>query len=236
MTKPSDSMYSAKRKIQNILHHATSRSSGSLKSPSTASLSDVEPIHSTTTITTTTPNLHNPSLAALEEARKKRRLVEAQVRARSHSAIPDSIDREESSSPPPIKVGAVKYAPWDRLQFLERLATFRSVSNWNVKPEAVNEVAWAKRGWVCVGAHKNRVRCSAACGGEVVVKIEFDHPGRNDDEDDSNLMDNEEEKTEALVKKYEELVVEGHETDCLWRKRGCDGRYACKNYFHRGHD
>jgi len=224
MTKPSDSMYSAKRKIQNILHHATSRSSTSLKSPSTASLSTAEPIHSTTT-TNVTPNLHNPSLAALEEARKKRRLVEAQIKSQSYSAIPDSIAREESSSPPPIRVGAVKYAPWDRSQFLERLATFRSVSNWNVKPEAINEVAWAKRGWACVGAHKNRVRCSAACGGEIVVKIEFDYSGRDDDEDDSSLMDNEEEKTELLVKKYEELIVEGHEADCLWRKRGCDGRY-----------
>jgi hypothetical protein len=28
----------------------------------------------------------------------------------------------------------------------------------------------------------------------------------------------------ALVDKYVELIVTSHDEDCLWRKRGCDGK------------
>lgn len=63
------------------------------------------------------------------------------------------------------------YAPWDRAQFLDRLRTYRFVDKWSVKPPAVNEVEWSRRGWVCVD--KNRVRCTV-CAKEVVVKVDAD--------------------------------------------------------------
>lgn len=61
-----------------------------------------------------------------------------------------------------------KYAPWDRAAFLKRLETFRSVTDWTPKPTKVNEVEWAKRGWICKGWE--RVRCEL-CDVEILVKL-----------------------------------------------------------------
>ncbi|KAI5814111.1 C3HC zinc finger-like-domain-containing protein [Pyronema omphalodes] len=101
--------------------------------------------------------------------------------------------------------GRATYAPWDRDAFLNRLGTFRFVDKWSAKPTAVNEVAWSKRGWICVD--KNRVRC-VTCKNELLVKVESD-----------------DEVTEAgreLVEKYEDMVIDAHDESCLWRKRGSD--------------
>lgn len=68
-----------------------------------------------------------------------------------------------TSSPRPT------FVPWDRERFLERLETFRRVDWWSPKPTAINEVEWAKRGWVCTDV--SRVTCAGACGGSVVVKL-----------------------------------------------------------------
>lgn len=61
-----------------------------------------------------------------------------------------------------------KYAPWDREEFLKRLKTFSNITDWTPKPERVNEVEWAKRGWVC--QKYERVRCSL-CNVEILVKL-----------------------------------------------------------------
>jgi len=61
-----------------------------------------------------------------------------------------------------------KYAPWDRAAFLKRLESFKSVTDWTPKPAKVNEVEWAKRGWVCRG--QERVRCEL-CSVEIFVKL-----------------------------------------------------------------
>lgn len=61
------------------------------------------------------------------------------------------------------------FVPWDRERFLERLETFRRVDRWSPKPSQINEVAWAKRGWVCTDT--SRVTCVGGCGGSVVVKL-----------------------------------------------------------------
>lgn len=60
------------------------------------------------------------------------------------------------------------FLPGDRDDFLQRLATFRNISDWMPKPAAVNEVAWAKRGWVC--RRLERVRC-VSCNVELMVKL-----------------------------------------------------------------
>ncbi|KAI9747729.1 MAG: hypothetical protein M1835_001988, partial [Candelina submexicana] len=49
------------------------------------------------------------------------------------------------------------FAPTNRRQFIERLETFKDVTKWSEKPERINEVQWAKRGWTCVD--KERVGC-----------------------------------------------------------------------------
>lgn len=124
------------------------------------------------------------------------------------------------------------FAPWDRGQFLERLKTYRHVDKWTGKPERINEVQWAKRGWSCVG--KERVGCVGGCGKEVVIILE---DGREDRQDTDETQDSEkrpsdeeededewrEKAQEQLVEKYAEMVVTSHESGCLWRRKGCDG-------------
>ncbi|KAL4955306.1 mRNA capping enzyme-domain-containing protein [Aspergillus filifer] len=78
-------------------------------------------------------------------------------------ARPDSRSSSVSSQSRP------SFVPWDRERFLERLETFRRVDRWSPKPAAVNEVEWAKRGWICTDVA--RVTCVSACGGSVIVKI-----------------------------------------------------------------
>jgi hypothetical protein len=61
-----------------------------------------------------------------------------------------------------------KYAPWDRAAFLQRLKSFSNLTDWTPKPSKVNEVEWAKRGWVC--QKFERVRC-CLCNVEILVKL-----------------------------------------------------------------
>ncbi|KAF5658200.1 hypothetical protein FHETE_10028 [Fusarium heterosporum] len=107
-----------------------------------------------------------------------------------------------------------RYAPTDRVDLLKRLATFQEITDWTPKPDKVNEVEWAKRGWVCHG--KETVRC-LLCHRELVVKL------------NRKIVDGKEvpvlvasEIEEALIDKYADLIVASHRDDCLWRKRGCD--------------
>jgi hypothetical protein len=126
-----------------------------------------------------------------------------------------------------------KYAPWDRAAFLKRLETFRSVTDWTPKPAKVNEVEWAKRGWICKGWE--RVRCEL-CDIEILVKLnvkEVDGEEQmvlnaseigvyvyciNELRDTNNL------KEQGLVEKYAQLIIASHAESCLWRQRGCDGK------------
>jgi hypothetical protein len=61
-----------------------------------------------------------------------------------------------------------KYAPWDRVAFLKRLKSYSNLTDWTPKPVRVNEVEWAKRGWVC--QKLERVRC-CLCNVEILVKL-----------------------------------------------------------------
>lgn len=61
-----------------------------------------------------------------------------------------------------------KYAPWDRVAFLKRLKSFSNLIDWTPKPARVNEVEWAKRGWIC--QKLERVRC-CLCNVEILVKL-----------------------------------------------------------------
>ncbi|MCJ1354192.1 MAG: hypothetical protein MMC33_004179 [Icmadophila ericetorum] len=112
------------------------------------------------------------------------------------------------------------FVPWDREEFLERLKTFRHVDKWLSKPERINEVEWAKRGWRCVG--KERVGC-VSCAMELVIKLEEDEQGRDHGTDEE--IDEEDWRAAAqedLVKKYADMVITAHDEGCFWRIRGCD--------------
>lgn len=107
-----------------------------------------------------------------------------------------------------------KYAPWDRVAFLKRLKSFSNLTDWTPKPARVNEVEWAKRGWVC--QKFERVRC-CLCNVEILVKLNKKEVDGK--EEPVYVRENIE---DALVEKYIELIVTSHDEDCLWRKRGCD--------------
>lgn len=104
------------------------------------------------------------------------------------------------------------------------MKTFSDVKVWGPKPDCINEVAWARRGWVVSG--RNEVGCGG-CGERVLVRLDngdFDggdsRPREGGDCEDRWWG---EEAEERLIEKYESLIVEGHDKECLWRKSGSKG-------------
>jgi hypothetical protein len=83
----------------------------------------------------------------------------------SASAVPTSKDDDPSGAVPD---DGPKYNPYDREAFLVRLKTFNKLLDWSPKPDRVEAVAWAKRGWVC--KKNERVRCDY-CYVELLVKL-----------------------------------------------------------------
>jgi hypothetical protein len=123
--------------------------------------------------------------------------------------------KEEKTSDSSSRSEPPKYCPSDRDQLVHRLGTFQELTQWTPKPDRVNEIEWAKRGWVCRG--KETVQCTL-CHKELVVKM---NKKEVDGKETSVLVGSELEQ--ALAQKFAELIVEAHQDDCLWRKRGCDG-------------
>lgn len=211
-------LYSTKRKWDKLITHA-----GAPVPPPTSSSAASPPPSSSSSLLPpgpSTPGRLNHTLSDLDL--KKRRLADAGLDIPSTPASHASIRAVSPSAGSAFLSGTTttvhsvfptrpspSYAPWDRDAFLARLATFRFVDKWPAKPSVANEVAWAKRGWICVD--KNRVRCGA-CRREVYVGIEAD--------DEST------EEGKALVDRVAGQVVTEHEESCLWRRKGCDGLYS----------
>ena len=124
---------------------------------------------------------------------------------------------ERPVKPPP------NFSPWSSETFLARLKTFSSVSMWHPKPDAISELEWAKRGWICLGV--NTVACKGGCEKRIVVSLEArkqsteQHDIGTDGDDDE--VEDEETFEDALVERYKTLIVDGHSDSCLWRKAGC---------------
>ncbi|KAI1338765.1 zf-C3HC-domain-containing protein [Xylariaceae sp. FL0016] len=119
-----------------------------------------------------------------------------------------STGRKKAPMEPP------KYSPSDRDELIRRLGTFQELTEWTPKPDRVNEIEWAKRGWICGG--KERVRCEL-CNKELVVKT-----SKREVEGKEVSVAVGSEIEEGLVKKYAGLIVEAHQDECPWRKHGCD--------------
>jgi hypothetical protein len=123
--------------------------------------------------------------------------------------------RTASPAPKDTRTEPPRYCPSDRDELIRRLGTFQELTEWTPKPDKVNEIEWAKRGWVCQG--KECVRCTL-CHKELVVKT------------NTRTVDGKQvpavagsDVEQGLVKKFSELIVEAHDEDCLWRRHGCDG-------------
>ncbi|KAI1211434.1 zf-C3HC-domain-containing protein [Annulohypoxylon truncatum] len=128
---------------------------------------------------------------------------------------PGGIAVSPSKSPSKeTKTEPARYCPSDRDELIRRLGTFQELTEWTPKPDKVNEIEWAKRGWVCRG--KERVQCTL-CHKELVVKI---NKREVDGKEVPVLVGSDIE--EALVKRFVELIVDAHQDACLWRKQGCD--------------
>lgn len=177
-------------------------------------------------------NASTANLTSLESPAKKPRLMHPAVFLGSTLNVTNQVTSTTSRPPASLSMmnnevrKAPNFAPWDRTQFLERLKTFRRVDKWTGKPEKVNEVQWARRGWSCVG--KEMVGCLGGCGSEVVLKLEEDSSADQEDSDEASGDKYEgqewrEGAQEELIKKYADIIVTGHEELCLWRRRGCDG-------------
>jgi hypothetical protein len=129
------------------------------------------------------PSNDNIAAAAADDIdaqAKKRRLAPLAVsnshsntKSSSSSLVPKSFStsampHKKATSLATAAVESPKYAPWDRTAFLQRLKSFSNITDWTPKPSKVNEVEWAKRGWVCRGLE--RVRC-CSCHVEILVKL-----------------------------------------------------------------
>jgi hypothetical protein len=107
-------------------------------------------------------------------AKKRRVSGSPTMSARASSLLQDRLTakskhtKSASFATPATITEAPKYAPWDRAEFLTRLKSFSNLTDWTPKPAKVNEVEWAKRGWVC--QKFERVRCSL-CNVEILVKL-----------------------------------------------------------------
>jgi hypothetical protein len=115
---------------------------------------------------------------------------------------------------------APNFQPYSQEHFLERLKTFADVRKWTTKPDEINEVEWAKRGWSC--DIWNTVACKGGCENRVAVKLRpkrKDASGKDLEMSEDLTIDID----DALVDRYKEFIVEGHSDDCLWRKRACQG-------------
>lgn len=205
-----------KRKFHRILDSISNSSTTSLTSKT-------QPDDSTATTLTESPAkkprvIHSTrhANASVSMATHKSSEVPKDVQASRAVTGRKSSDEKRSKKP--------NYTPWDRHDFLERLKTFQDAYNWMTKPDKVNEVQWAKRGWRCVG--RNRVAC-ASCGREVVMTLEPEESIFRESEDTSDNDDVEwrHSAQEELIEQYAGKIITAHGEDCLWRTKGCDGTF-----------
>lgn len=118
------------------------------------------------------------------------------------------------------------YLPTNRSAFLERLETFRHVTQWHVpSTDSINAAAWAKRGWICVdtdtvscGSCRERVHIDLSLDSEL-LKSGDKEAEAEDEEDDFEMAA---EVYHGIVQRYQEKITLAHTEHCLWRKRGSD--------------
>jgi hypothetical protein len=216
-----EAIATTKRKFYKALDAFTNRSQASLEGPADARTSSANPAGIS-------------SSQAFDEARERAR---KRLRSSTSSSSLPSLAQHASvarGSKGPLTVRSVSktsdqnktppnFSPWSQELFLARLQSFSSVSKWHPKPDAVNEVIWAKRGWSCVDV--NTVACRGGCDRRIFVDLSVESKvasgAADDDDDDDDDAEGLLSLEAALVEKYQGLVVQGHADSCLWFKAGC---------------
>lgn len=122
--------------------------------------------------------------------------------------------------------GYLPYCPADRKEFLNRLKSYSSgMSKWSIKPDNMNEVAWAKNGWILTDIET--VTC-VSCKKRLVLKYKEQDPERVEisEDDPRDFMEQEEWRRDArekLAERYSDMTNSEHFESCPWKKRVCDG-------------
>jgi len=120
------------------------------------------------------------------------------------------------------------FLPSSRSAFLQRLSTFREVTEWHVRDkERINAAEWAKRGWERVST--DTVGC-AVCNARLLVDIDthadnqrFEQDGTGNEQDEvEDVIDRERDIHNGIVVRFAEMIVTAHTETCPWRRRGCD--------------
>lgn len=151
---------------------------------------------------------------ATSEASKRRRITPTSVLIATKTASTTSLTGH--------------YLPSSRQAFLERLETFRQVTQWHVpSTEPINASAWVKRGWVCVDT--DTVFCGS-CKQRLWIDLDAKTRDAPEDSEDPNIKTEDDAEQyeitnavyDALVKRYQEMILTAHAESCPWRKRGCD--------------
>ncbi|KAG0225786.1 hypothetical protein BGW42_004093 [Actinomortierella wolfii] len=147
-----------------------------------------------------------------------------------------------SSSTSTERAKQIRFRPWSREQFHERLSTFKP-STWFDKPQLVNPVECAKYGWINKG--DDRLECSGGCGGVAIMRggverlpkttsapiaedTESSSPTHEEPHDESLMATEEEDMddfdfdTEALGPKFHDLLTSCHAKSCPWKNHPCD--------------
>lgn len=192
---------SKKRKFHRVLDSLATAASTSTPSPSLSTPS--RPSMPTGTGTGSASDRDRIETGVAHSTIKRVRLTsdeEARQRSGASSSPPASvsISVSGSASASPSAAAGPNYVPWDRERFLRRLETFRRVDRWVPKPAAINEVAWAKRGWSCVGVE--RLACVGGCERAVVVKLPDELDEDKDEAGGGVEEDYEDEKERATEK------------------------------------
>jgi C3HC zinc finger-like len=220
-------MYGTKRKFHNLLNSITNSSSTSLP-PSNASTDSItaEDLDATKKRKLTRPrSFHENAIDRISKAGGSRPNTSGSASA-SIAAKLEALKAKEKESTEASK--APNFAPWSRDHFLKRLITYRRVVVWGLKPDAINEVEWARRGWSCSGYE--RVRCVGGCEKEVYIKLDADQKdwtGVEEDKENEAVVEKYvegEHDRDQLVHRYAQMIITEHDEGCLWRIRGCDGK------------
>lgn len=148
----SDDMNNTKRKFNALLNSIGSSSSDDLTRTTKQARTSYDTIPRSST---SSPNLSTSSRTAAVARMSRTDLKFAAANSAKARGIDEPVTKPS-------------FLPGDREDFLERLATFRNLTDWMPKPPKVNEVAWAKRGWAC--QRLERVRC-VTCNVEIMVKL-----------------------------------------------------------------
>ncbi|KEF63300.1 uncharacterized protein A1O9_01277 [Exophiala aquamarina CBS 119918] len=122
------------------------------------------------------------------------------------------------------------YLPASRTAFLERLETFRHVTQWHVpSTDSINAAAWAKRGWTCVdtdtvscGSCRARVHIDLSLDSQLLKTRESEQQGEVGPEQQEDDFEVAAEVYHGIIARYQDQIIAAHSESCLWRKRGSD--------------